>query len=377
MTRKLIILLGSLITIILVTLILFWINVNSRGSQDLNISKISQESEDRGGSFFSGFSEKKLPPSPKFENPITGETFNTEAEPDFLSNTPIAVMINNAVPARPQSGLNKADIVYEIVAEGGITRFLAVFYSELPSKVGPVRSAREYYLNFVKELGDAMYMHIGYSPQALQRLSDWKIKTLTNVPNSFYRDNHGNTNVATEHTAYSNLKNLLEAGKNLNYNQKVVIDKFKFKNTISTEPTKAVNIEISFWYKGDYTSIFKYDPVSKSYVRYNGYDSSNNPIKSYDRDTFEEVKVKNLIVAFADEVPIPNDDKNRLDYKLIGEGKALFFMDGGVVSGTWKKNDLNSRTKYYNANGQEMEFGRGKFWVSIVPSRNEDLVVYE
>jgi len=360
--------------------ILLWLLLSGRSSTDLETAKIKEGTEGtegrEGGSFFSGF-EKKLPPSPKFENPITGEIFNTDVEPEFLSNTPIAVMVNNAVPARPQSGLNKADIVYEIVAEGGITRFLAVFYSELPTKVGPVRSAREYYLNYVKELGDAMYMHIGYSPQALQRLSDWNIKTLTNVPNSFYRDNHGNSNVATEHTAYSNLRSLMEAGKSLNYNQKVSIDKYQFSDELQTFENKASEVEISFWYKGDYTSLFKFDPISKSYVRHNGFDTSGIPLKSFDRDTFEDNKFTNLVVMFADEVPIPNDDKNRLDYKLIGQGKSLFFLGGGVVEGTWKKDSLNSRTKYYNSNGSEIVFNRGNFWVSIYPSRNEDLVVYK
>ena len=89
------------------------------------------------------------------------------------------------------------------------------------------------------------------------------------------------------------------------------------------------------------------------------------------------VNVKNVVVQFAEEKPIENDDKNRLDYVLIGQGEALYFFDGKIQKGIWKKESLESRTKFYLENNQEVEFNRGKFWISVVPSRNKDLVVYK
>lgn len=89
-----------------------------------------------------------------------------------------------------------------------------------------------------------------------------------------------------------------------------------------------------------------------------------------------EVRVKNVIVQFANEVPIPNDDKGRLDYELLGEGKALIFRNGIVIESKWKKDSLNNRTMFYDLNGKEIELNRGKIWVSVVPSRNENQVKY-
>jgi hypothetical protein len=371
---SLLIFLGGIIGLLIIIAVVFFLN-NPRSSEIAQTETIknSNEKSKSGWNFFSDTSENNFENQRFVQNSITGQEYPENNAPQYLNNTPIGVMINNAKPARPQSGLYQADIVYEIVAEGGITRFLAVFWGELPAKVGPVRSSREYYLNYVKELGDAMYMHIGYSPQAKQRISDWNIKTLANVPNSFYRDNHGDLSIATEHTAYSNLRNLLEEGTKLGFNQKPYIRPYQFKKDfeLTTDLLSATDLEISFWYKGDYTSVFKYNEVSNSYIRY------QSEFKSSDRETFKDVDVKNVIVMFADEFPIPNDDKNRLDYKLIGEGQAIFFRDGKVERGIWKKSDLNSRTLYYNQSGEEIKFNRGRFWVSIVPTRNIDLVVYK
>jgi hypothetical protein len=114
----------------------------------------------------------------KITNDLTGEKF-TEAEAgSWVNERPLGVMINNHVDARPQSGLIYADLVYEIVAEGGITRFLAFYLTNTPEKIGPVRSTREYYLVLVKELSDAMIMHIGYSPQALEAIDTWPVRSL-------------------------------------------------------------------------------------------------------------------------------------------------------------------------------------------------------
>lgn len=320
-------------------------------------------------------------PAPKpekfFVNPINGIKINSNDEPEFLKNRPLAVMINNATPARPQAGISEADIVYEIVAEGGITRFLAFFYSELPQKIGPIRSVREYYLPIVKELGDAMFMHIGFSPQAQVKINEWDVRSLAFGGASFYRDNGGNENLATEHTAFANAKDLFATGLKLGWGGKREIREWKFKENqnIQSEKTNVKNIKIDFWYEGDYTAYFEYDEKTNEYIRYSG-KTENSYQKLLDRNNNKEVRVKNLIVQFSDEVPIPNDDKGRLDYRMIGKGKALYFLDGSVQQGYWEKKDLNSRTTFYLDNNSEAIFNIGKIWVSVVPSRNEKQVYY-
>lgn len=310
------------------------------------------------------------------ENPITGELPDKKEEAAWITERPLAVMINNHVDARPQSSLIDADIVYEVVAEGGITRFLAFFLTTTPEKIGPVRSAREYYLVLVKETGDAMLMHIGYSPQALVAIQSWPVRSLARGGAGFWRDT--SLNVATEHTAYVNGPELREKGNELGWQgiRKTELWKYKDDNTKYTGEASATELSIDFWYKGDYSAVFRYDADNNSYKRFMGYDTNDEPIPHIDRETQNQIEVKNVIVQFAEESPIAGDDKSRLEYQLKGSGEGLVFLDGKVVDITWTKTGREDRTKFYDTNGEELEFNRGKFWVCIVPSRNVSQVTY-
>jgi len=322
----------------------------------------------------------------KVQNPLTGVLYSPKAAP-WVDKRPLAVMVNNHIDARPQSGLIYADVVYEIVAEGGITRFIPFFLTNTPEKIGPVRSARDYYLMLVKELGDAMIMHIGWSPQALTAIETWPVRSLGRGNAQFWRENP--RNVASEHTAYVNAVDLRELGDELGWEgtKDFIVWKFKNDSPVITAPipegegcdiTSAycTPLTIDFWYKGDYSAIFKYNPDNNSYLRYTGYDQEGAPISHADQETGEQVEVKNVIVQFAVELPIEGDDKNRLSYALIGSGTGLVFMDGTVVEVTWSKGDRDSRTLFYDINGNEMEFNRGQFWISVVPARNISQVMY-
>jgi len=312
---------------------------------------------------------------------LTGVQYPETEAGSWVNERPFGVMINNHIDARPQSGLVYADLVYEIVAEGGITRFLAFFHTTTPEKIGPVRSTREYYLVLVKELSDAMIMHIGYSPQALLAIDTWPVRSLfrggcESYPGCTWRDNP--RNVAYEHTAYVNGVKLRELGLKLGWEGKGDIRMYTFKDNSEKYSTSssASKISIDFWYKGDYSSVFEYNPQNNTYLKFTGYDSADNPIPHKDQETGQQVEVNNLIVQFAAETSIAGDDKGRLDYQLVGSGKALVFIDGKVVDATWSKASRDERTLFYDTNGQEIEFNRGKFWIAIVPDRNVEQVVY-
>ncbi|NMB91365.1 DUF3048 domain-containing protein [candidate division WWE3 bacterium] len=312
---------------------------------------------------------------------LTGEYFTEDQAAYWKDQRPFGVMINNHVDARPQSGLVYADLVYEIVAEGGITRFLAFFLSNTPEKIGPVRSTREYYLVLVKELSDAMIMHIGYSPQALIAIDTWPVRSLfrggcESLPGCEWRDNP--RNVAYEHTAFVNGVKLRELGASLGWEGKGDIRLWKFKDSADkySQRPSASKVSIDFWTKGDYSSIFTYNQQNNSYLKYTGYDSSDQPIPTVDQETNVQVEVKNLIVQFATETSIDGDEKGRLEYQLVGSGKALVFVDGKVINATWNKSGRDDRTIFYDTDGNEVEFNRGKFWIAIVPDRNVDQVVY-
>jgi hypothetical protein len=343
------------------------------------ISDLISPLAEQSGLDVSGYSGEMV------ENPLTG-VYYPKNEASWENMRPLAAMVNNHVDARPQSGLIYADVVYEIVAEGGITRFIPFYLSETPEKIGPIRSARDYYLVLVKELGDAMIMHIGWSPQALEAIQNWHVRSLGRGGANFWRDNP--RGVAVEHTAYVNGVELRELGKELGWEGTREFDVWKFKDDspvldlyegddpceIST--AYCTPLSIDFWYEGDYSAIFKYNSDTNTYLRFMGYDSSGNPVPHVDQDTGEQIEVKNVIVQFVDEMPIEGDDKNRLSYELVGSGSALVFVDGTVEEVTWSKEDRDARTLFYDLNGEEIQFNRGKFWISVVPSRNKAQVEY-
>ena len=317
---------------------------------------------------------------PTVAAPITGVLFDEETAPDFESIRPLGIMVNNHTSARPQSGLNEADITYEVVAEGGITRFLAFYQSSTPEKLGPVRSTREYYLVIVKELGDAMLMHIGWSPQAEAAIKNWPVRSLFQGGAQFYRDQQRlAAGVATEHTAYVDGPELRELGDTLGWEGTRDFPSWEFKDDApvsSDDLNYTTDLSIDFWFRGDYSSIWEYNPENNTYLKSTGYDVNGNPIPHLDQETNEQVEVKNLIVQFADEQGIAGDDKGRLEYQLTGSGSGFIFIDGKVIPATWSKADRDSRTMFFDNDGNEVQFNRGRFWVAIVPSRNVDQVVF-
>jgi hypothetical protein len=135
-------------------------------------------------------------------------------------------------------------------------------------------------------------------------------------------------------------------------------------------------ITIDFWSRGDYSAIWTYDRTSNEYLRSTGYDSQNTPVPHNDRETGDQVSVKNVIVQFALESAIAGDDASRLEYQLVGSGQGLVFIDGAVHNVTWVKESRDARTMFYDENGSPFEFNRGKFWISVVPDRNVDQVRY-
>jgi hypothetical protein len=326
------------------------------------------------------------------ENPLTGIKYSDAEAAVWKGVRPIGAMVNNYVEARPQSGLIDADVVYEMVAEGGITRYIAFFLTNSPSKIGPVRSIREYHLVLVKEIGDAMIMHIGWSPQALVAIESWPVRSLNRLglncenilanPTDYecWRDKaRVDNNVPWEHTAYANIVELRKKGEVAGWEGTTEeFRSWKFKD----DPLKYVSfgsaneISIDFWYKGEYSAIFRYNPEAGTYLRFLGYDGNDQPIPHRDNETGKQIEVKNVIVQFATETSIAGDEKNRLEYELEGSGEAYVFMDGKVIPATWSKSSREGRTVFYDTNGSEIEYNRGNFWISIVPDRNKEQVVY-
>lgn len=280
---------------------------------------------------------------------------------------PFAVMINNLNEARQvQSGLSEAYIVYELIVEGGITRYLALFKDASTETVGSVRSARHYYLDYVME-NDAYFVHWGYSEQAkedIRTLGINNINGLTYEGVYFYRNNP--LGLSTEHTGFTNMELLNKAVNNLKFrkesNKGLLLnysaESIKLDSYGETKPATNVTIVYS-----DYiTNKYDYDESTKLYNRV------VNGQKNVDYAANSQIKVKNIIVYEVDNYTIAGDTKGRQELNNLGTGKGKFISEGNAIDITWEKKDRASQTKYYFKDGTELIVNDGLTFIQIMPS---------
>jgi hypothetical protein len=290
-------------------------------------------------------------------NPINGVLFTkTEAE-SWKGKVPLAVMIENLVSVRPQSGLSKAEVVYEALAEGGITRFMAIFLAN-NAELGPIRSARAYYLDWLSEYG-AGYAHWGGSPEAMDLIRAYQVKDLDQfslgAPTYWrVRDREA------PHNGYTNTEKLWEAAGKKGYNSLANFDSWKFKKDATDSARLASTIKIKFTGSAPYEVVWKYDSEKNSYLRENGGQAH------LDKTNEEQLSAKNVIVQSVTANTYDNYGRLRMD--TIGEGELKVFRDGSLIEGTWKKLSREGRTKFYDKEGKEIELNRGQIWIEIIPS---------
>jgi len=320
--------------------------------------------------------------------PINGVLYSKQQEQWWQKHRPLGVMIENHVDARPQSGISGADAVYEAVAEGGITRFLTIFYCQEAGQVGPVRSARTYFVDFASEYGNSpLYTHVGGANQpgpadALGQLSDYGWTDYNDLNQfsigfpTFWRDYNRLPNVATEHTMYSSvdklwtyaattrkLSNVDENGKS--WDTTFVPYPFTDDAPVSARPLSQ-SIHLEFWESAgsDYFVDWKYDPKTNLYLRSNG----GKP--HMDKDTGKQLSAKNVVVLEMVE-DNANDGYVANDHLLFedkGTGKAVIFKDGKRINGTWTKDSRTSRTILTDASGNEIKLDRGLIWFEVLPT---------
>jgi len=332
-----------------------------------------------------------IPEEPKTEEcPLNGEMLGKSLKANWEKRRPMGIMIENHKDARPQSGLSSADIIYEAVAEGGITRFMGVFYCKDASIVGPVRSARIYFIRMLQEYGEyPLYAHVGGANTEgpanalgeIQKLG-WGLYNDLNqfaVPFPyFWRDYERLPNRATEHTVYSSTTKLWQYAKDkrklsnvdedgVKWNKNFV--SWKFKDDAKTADRGSIgSVTFGFWnsFASDFQVIWKYNSVNNSYSR------SNGGQQHIDKDTGKPLETKNVIVVFAKESPA-NDgyDGGHILYKLIGSGDGYLFQDGKKEEITWEKEDAESRIKFYDNNSKEVSMVRGQVFVEILPIGNK------
>lgn len=335
------------------------------------------------------------PNLPKTEPcPLNGALYSKQQKAWWEKHGPLGVMIENHLEARPQSGLTSADIVYEVIAEGGITRFLAVYYCNDAEFVGPVRSARTYFIDFLSEFGSfPLYAHVGGAntpgpANALGQIEDYGWGGYNDL-NQFSigfpvylrdYDRLGRT-VATEHTVYSSTTKLWdyaeekrkltnEDEEGTKWNDNFTAYAFKDDVTANARPASQT-ISYEFWDgHADYAVTWTYDKASNTYKRTNG----GKP--HTDLNNKQQIASKNIVILFMRESRANDGYEGNLHmlYGTKGTGNAKIFIDGEEIDGTWSKRSRTEHLFIKDNRGQDIKLNRGQIWFSVV-SPTTDITV--
>jgi hypothetical protein len=316
--------------------------------------------------------EPEEPEGPAGTNPLTGLAM----EPEYEKNRPVAVMFNNLKAAQPQLGVSQADIIYEVPAEGGITRMLGLFQTlEGVGTLGSIRSTRAYYLELA--LGhDALLVHAGGSPEAYKDIPAWGVDNMDGVNGGsdakiFWRDAERRKNAGYEHS-------MLTSGENI----QAYLDEGHFRTEHKTGYTytqafaedgtpaggdTAEHVSVKFSnYK---TGLFDYDADTGLYM-VSQYGSAYT-----DGNTGEQVGVTNVLILETSISVISGDSYGRLSVKLTGTGNGTYICGGKSVSIQWSKADRNSQFVYTLEDGTPLTMGQGTSYVCIVSPKTSSWTI--
>ena len=292
--------------------------------------------------------------------PLDGVCFDGQLSPIF------AVMIDNHSAARPQAGVSEASLVYETIAEDPITRFMALFYlNEAPEKIGPIRSARPFFIEWVKQY-NVPYAHVGGSPDAMEILAKTYPFNLDEISNGqyFYRDE----TLEAPHNAFTTPEKLKSAFEKKQWDIKTPENVWKYSDTpVITSQVATNSIKIDFGGANSKVE-WKYDAKTQDYLRYSAG-------KIHRDANGGEIRAKNVIVMRTESVIV--DDYGRRDTTTIGSGAAKVFYRGAVIAGTWKRETLEQTTRFYQDNGEEIVLVPGTTWIEVVPTYLPDAVIDE
>lgn len=286
----------------------------------------------------------------------------TMVSADDANRHPLGIMVENHVDARPQSGLSQASIVYEAIAEGGITRFLAVYGPKGAAKVGPVRSARTYYVDWIRELS-GYYAHVGGNYDALQLIKSVSILDLDQFanPSAYWRDT--SRKVSSEHTMYTDTLKLygIAADKKYATTNSFIPYVFKTEPDLATIVPGVQTISINFG-NASYNVSYNYDITTNSYLR-NIAGKPDVDVENSARITSKNVVIQTVIRRST--TTAINESGYIVD--TVGTGAATVFQDGSKIDATWKKDNENSRTRFFNkASGAEIQFNPGQTWIEVI-----------
>jgi hypothetical protein len=312
------------------------------------------------GTYFAFFAEKPHKPIAVITNKepekepkpttVPSNLSGLQVDPSINERPVTAAMIENSPSARPQAGLLEAGVVFEAIAEGGITRFVALFQDTEPDYVGPVRSARPYYMTWL--LGfDATYAHAGGSAEALSLINQWRVKDLPHDNNHYWRINSR----AAPHNLYTSIPKLREyaAAKGYGKSNFTPLPRKDKEEPIATPTARSIDFNIS---QATYNVHYDYDPATNSYKRNEG------GAPHTDERSGAQLSPK-VVVAL-----IMPQGRNGIyyTYQTVGSGQVFIFQDGEVKTGTWRKDSNEANLTFTDDSGAEIKLNPGQTWFTAL-----------
>ncbi|MDB5162185.1 MAG: uncharacterized protein JWM52_693 [Candidatus Saccharibacteria bacterium] len=297
--------------------------------------------------------EKPKPEPIKYYSPLTG---NLVTDDGATKQAVTAIMIENSPEARPQSGLKDSGVVFEAIAEGGITRFLVLYQEQKPQLIGPVRSVRMYYVDWLAAF-NASVAHIGGSATALAEVRNGQYRDIDQFFNSafYWRA----TDRYAPHNVYTSFAKLDELNASKGYTSSSFTG-FTRKDSVALKTPAATRIDVTMS-SALFNSAYNYIATTNTYDREQGGEAH------IDRESGQQISPRVVIVM---KVPmrLVFEDGYREQIDAIGNGSATIFQDGGVQEVTWSKASKLEQIKFTDADGKDVPLARGQTWITAVPA---------
>lgn len=284
-------------------------------------------------------------------------------EEEKLNRRPVAVMFDNHPKARWQAGISQAEIVYEFLVEPPYTRYMGIFLLNDPEVIGPVRSARPYFVEILLEY-DPLYVRVGGSEAAKEDVKKYQVADIDGLYSpAFWRDTKKGK--SAPNNLYTSMEAIREEQKRLKYKEQVEFEGFPF-NEENTDIEGESAEEILINYYSNNTTKYEYDTENKVYKRY------KDGKLHIDENDEQPILVKNIIIQEADTKVI--DSEGRLKIDVIGKGKGIYITNGKFKEITWKKDSLDDKTKFFDEDGNIIKLNPGITWIQVT-KKNPDVEI--
>jgi len=293
-------------------------------------------------------------------------------EEERLARPVVGVMYDNNPNARPHAGFYEAEVIYEFYVEGNATRYLAIFLMNDPELVGPVRSARPYYIEKAMEY-QAIYTHAGASSRVEEEIDQLGIQNVSLLGpggGAFWRESHKKA----PHNAYTSMDNIRSTAKSLNYRDISEFEGYQFHEDkealIGGQSVESFEVR----YHSSYRAEYRYNEEEQGYDRY--YVDQRQYDETHSEEDEKPIIAANVLVQVVPARLIPGTSSGILEMDTIGSGKAYYFSMGEMMEVQWEKNDKKDFTRYYNNEGEEIVLNPGQTWVQVI-SREDILIMDE